>query len=79
EKGDIRRGPLAPARAGSLEAADVLGAPVGIWDGRRLVVPVGEAPIYIYARGMKAKKLAKALGRARVVPLEPATDEKGKR
>jgi hypothetical protein len=68
-----------------LEAYDCVGAPVGIWKGTRLIVPLGEAPIYIISRERGAGQVRDRLRSAHVLGLTAASvwvrslaaDEKG--
>jgi len=48
------------------EAFDVIGRPVGLWKGRRLIVPFGEAPIYLVTTSLKANEVRDRLRRVRV-------------
>ncbi|MDP6380836.1 MAG: hypothetical protein QF662_05790 [Phycisphaerae bacterium] len=74
EEGGLRA--LVIDNAGGFKATDAAGSPVGIWDSRRLIVPVGEAPVYLVARGMSAGKIAESLKRAKTIGLEAKPEEK---
>jgi len=67
------RGALVFEKGGGLEAYDVVGRPVGIWKGPRLVVPLGEAPVYVTSPSLRADEMRELFRRARVVGLDPAT------
>ena len=56
-----------------LEALDVVGQPVGIWKGRQLIVPFGEAPVYLVSGELSAARIGERLRQARVVGALPAT------
>jgi len=56
-----------------LEALDVVGQPVGIWKGRQLIVPFGEAPVYLVSGELKADQVRERLRKARFMGLAPAT------
>jgi len=67
------RGALVFEKGGGLEAYDMVGRPVGIWKGRRLVVPLGEAPVYVTSPSLRADAMRERFRRTRVVGLDPAT------
>jgi len=67
------RGALVFENGHGLEALDVVGRPVGIWKGPRLVVPLGEAPVYVVSRTLTAAQMQDRFRHARVVGLDPAT------
>lgn len=56
-----------------LEARDVVGQPVGIWKGKRLIVPLGEAPVYLVSGELKANEIRDRLRKATMVGVVPAT------
>ncbi len=56
-----------------LQAVDVVGHPVGIWKGDRLIVPISEAPVYLVSTDLSAGALRDRLRGARLIGLAPAT------
>jgi len=56
-----------------LQAMDVVGHPVGIWKGERLIVPFSEAPIYVVSVDLSAKQLRERLRKARIIGVAPGT------
>jgi hypothetical protein len=66
------RGALVFERGAGLEALDVVGQNVGIPKGSRLIVPLGEAPIYLVSSELKTSDLRDRLRGARMVGIAPA-------
>ena len=66
------RGALVLENGFGLEAFDVVGRSVGLWKGRRLIVPLGEAPIFIVAADLKANEVRDRIRRARILGTAPA-------
>jgi hypothetical protein len=56
-----------------LEAFDVVGNSIGIWKGERLIVPLGEAPVYIVSTELAANQLRDRLRGAKIFGIAPAT------
>ncbi len=56
-----------------LDASDVVGHRIGIWKNARLIVPLGEAPIYISAAELKTDQLRERLRLARIIGIPPAS------
>ena len=67
------RGLLVFDDGSGLEARDVVGHQVGIWKGARLIVPLGEAPIYIVSTDLRVDQVRDRFNRARVMGLAPVT------
>lgn len=67
------RGALVFDDGSRLDAYDVVGHRVGIWKGERLIVPLGEAPVYIVSAELKAGEMSDRLRRARIFGVAPAT------
>lgn len=67
------RGALVFENGTGLEALDVVGHPVGIWKGPRLIVPLGEAPIYIVSGELKVGELRDRLRGAKILGVQPAS------
>jgi hypothetical protein len=67
------RGALVLDDGSRLDAFDVVGHKVGIWKGERLIVPLGEAPVYIVSADLKADAMRDRLRRARIFGIAPAT------
>jgi hypothetical protein len=65
-------GALVFDRGAGIEALDVMGYPVGIWKGERLIVPLGEAPIYLVSSELKTNDLRDRLRGARIMGVAPA-------
>ncbi len=73
DDGPCDRGVLVLEDGLGVEATDVVGQPVGIWKGRRLLVPLSEAPIYLLSADLSAAALRDRLRRAQVVGVAPGT------
>jgi hypothetical protein len=56
-----------------LEAFDVMGQAVGIWKGSRLIVPLGEAPIWIVSTELAANQVRDRIRGAKILGVAPAT------
>ena len=56
-----------------LEALDIVGQPVGIWKDARLIVPFGEAPVYIVSGELKVDQFRDRISKARILGIAPAT------
>ena len=56
-----------------LEALDVAGQPVAIWKGRQLIVPFGEAPVYLVSGELSVGRMRERLRKARILGVGPAT------
>jgi hypothetical protein len=56
-----------------LEAYDVVGNRVGIWKGERLIVPLGEAPVYLVSSDLKANEVRDRVRKARILGVSPAS------
>ncbi len=56
-----------------LEARDVMGHPVGIPKDRQLLVPLGEAPVYLVSETLSAAAMRERIGQAWVRGVAPAT------
>ena len=67
------RGLLVVEDGSGLEASDVVGRPVGVWQGARLIVPLGEFPVYLAAPRLSAAEVRGRLARVRVAGPAPAT------
>jgi len=65
-------GALVFDRGAGIEALDVMGHPVGIWKGERLIVPMGEAPVYLISSELKTNELRDLLRGARIMGVAPA-------
>ena len=66
------RGALVLENGFGLEAFDVVGRPVGLWKGRRLIVPLGEAPVFLVTTILKANEVRDRLRRVQIVGTAPA-------
>ena len=55
-----------------LEAWDVVGRSVGIWKGPRLIVPLGEAPVYIASGELTADQVRDRIREAKIFGIAPA-------
>ncbi len=73
EEGACDRGVLVFDDGLGLEATDVVGRPVGIWKGRRLIVPLSEAPVYVVSAELSAGALRGRLRKAEIIGIAPAT------
>jgi len=71
EAGRCDRGVLVFEDGLGLQAMDVVGHPVGIWKGERLIVPFSEAPIYVVSVDLSAKQLRERLRKARIIGVAP--------
>jgi len=71
--GPCDRGVLVFERGLGLQAVDVVGHPVGIWKGERLIVPIGDAPVYLVSVDLSAGALRERLRGARIIGIAPAT------
>ena len=67
------RGALVFDDGGRLEAFDVVGNSIGIWKGERLIVPLGEAPVYIVSAELSAAQMRDRLRGAKIFRIAPAT------
>jgi hypothetical protein len=67
------RGALVLDSGSRLEAFDIIGRPVGIWRGTQLIVPLGEAPIYITSAELSADQLRDRLRSSRILGVAPVT------
>jgi len=67
------RGVLVFEDGRGLEARDVLGHPIGIWKGRRLIVPFSEAPVYVVSLTLSAGQVRDRLRKARIFGIAPGT------
>jgi hypothetical protein len=67
------RGALVFENGAGLEARDVVGHTVGIWKNARLIVPMGEAPIFIISSELNAGELRDRVRQARIFGIPPAT------
>jgi len=56
-----------------LEALDVAGQPAGMWKGKRLIVPFGEAPVYLVSGELTVGRMRDRLRKARMLGVAPAT------
>ena len=56
-----------------LEALDVAGQPAGIWKGKQLIVPFGEAPVYLVSGELGVGHMRERLRKARILGVLPAT------
>jgi hypothetical protein len=65
------QGALVFDRGLGLEAVDVVGQPAGIWKDERLIVPLGEAPVYVISSELTAAQVRDRLRRARLVGVPP--------
>jgi len=70
--GDGDRGVLVFGNGLGLQAVDVVGNPVGIWKGERLIVPFGEAPVYLVSADLSGRQMRDRLRQAQVVGVAPA-------
>jgi hypothetical protein len=66
------RGALVFDRGAGVEALDVMGHPVGIWKGERLIVPLGEAPVYLVSSELRMNDLRDRLRSAKIMGIAPA-------
>ena len=66
------RGALVFDRGAGLDALDVMGHAVGIWKGERLIVPLGEAPVYLVSSDLAINDLRDRLRGARIMGVAPA-------
>ncbi len=69
--GTAERGLLTIPDADTLEAFDCQGQPIGLWRGRALLLPLGEAPIYVTSRVLGAAALAAKLAPAAMKNFTP--------
>lgn len=67
------RGALVFDDGGRMEVFDVVGSSVGIWKGERLIVPLGEAPVYIVSAELSAGQMRDRLRAAKIFGITPAT------
>jgi len=67
------RGALVLEDGSRLEAFDVMGHAVGIWKGSRLIVPLGEAPIWLVSTDLAANQVRDRVRGARILGIAPAT------
>ena len=67
------RGALVLEDGSRLEAFDVMGQAVGIWKGSRLIVPLGEAPIWIVSTDLAANQVRDRIRGAKILGVAPAT------
>jgi hypothetical protein len=56
-----------------LEAFDVAGVAIGIWKGERLIVPLGEAPVYITSVELKPEQFRDRLRSAKILGVDPVS------
>jgi len=73
EDGPCDRGVLVFDDGLGLEATDVVGHPVGIWKGRRLVVPFSEAPVYVISTELSAREMRDRLRKTEIIGIAPGT------
>jgi hypothetical protein len=73
DAGTPDRGALVLENGTRLEVHDVVGSPVGIWKGERLILPLGEAPVYITSTDLSAGQLRDRLRSAKILGVAPAT------
>jgi len=73
DSGECDRGVLVFGKGMGLQAVDVVGHPVGIWKGERLIVPFSEAPIYLISTDLSAGQMRERLRQAEVVGVAPAS------
>ena len=69
--GPAERGLVIIPDAATLEAFDCQGQPIGLWRGRSLLVPLGEAPIYVTSRQLSAAALAAKIAPAALQSFTP--------
>jgi hypothetical protein len=69
--GPAERGLLTIPDATTLETFDCQGQPIGLWRGRSLLLPLGEAPIYITSRVLSAAALAAKIAPAAMQSFTP--------
>lgn len=69
--GPAERGLLIIPDGDTLEAFDCLGQSIGLWRGRSLLLPLGEAPIYVTSRVLSAAALAAKLAPATMKSFTP--------
>ncbi|MFO8014992.1 MAG: hypothetical protein R6X20_17020 [Phycisphaerae bacterium] len=73
EDGPCDRGVLVFEDGLGLQAMDVVGHPVGIWKGKRLIVPLSEAPVYVVSVDLSAGQLRERLRKADILGIAPGT------
>jgi hypothetical protein len=73
EDGPCDRGVLVFEDGLGLQAMDVVGHPVGIWKGRRFIVPFSEAPVYVVSVDLSAGQLRERLRKADILGIAPGT------
>ena len=56
-----------------LEAFDLVGHSVGLPKGRRLIVPLGEAPIYVVGKDLRAQEMRDRFRQVEVIGISPVT------
>jgi len=66
-------GALVFDQGSGLAALDVVGQPVGIWKGQRLIVPLGEAPVYLVSGELKADEVRQRFREARILGVPPVS------
>ncbi|MBL7139983.1 MAG: hypothetical protein ISS74_03655 [Planctomycetes bacterium] len=71
--GECDRGVLVFGNGLGLQAVDVVGHPVGIWKGERLIVPFSEAPVYLVSAELSAREMRDRLRQAQAVGVAPAS------
>jgi hypothetical protein len=75
--GDDAANPAAGAlvfdNGAGLDAWDCVGHRAGIWKDARLIIPFGEAPIFIAASELKLEQLRDRIRQARIIGIPPAT------
>jgi len=71
EDGRCDRGVLVFEDGRGLEGRDVLGHPIGIWKGRRLVIPFSEAPVYVVSTDLSSGQLRERLRKAKILGIAP--------
>jgi hypothetical protein len=67
------RGALVFDDGGRMEAFDVVGNSIGIWKGARLIVPLGEAPVYLVSSELSAVQMRDRVRAAKIFGIAPAT------
>jgi len=73
DAGPCDHGVLVFGNGMGLQAVDVVGHPVGIWKGERLIVPFGEAPVYLTSTDLSVQQMRDRLRQAEVVGVSPAS------
>jgi hypothetical protein len=73
DAGEGDRGVLVFDDGLGLQATDVVGHPVGIWKGERLIVPLSRAPVYLVTVDLSAGQLRERLRKADIVGPAAAT------